>query len=352
MCGHGMIAVVTMAIERGLIVPRAAATRSCSTRRRGRSARAPTVDAMAIGTRVDRVSFVQRAVVRPPRRRAGVDSAPRTIRGGRRVWRRVLRDRGRRVGRPCGPPGAADRTERVGHGDQARGRGRRDASCIRTSPSCTGIYGTIFTGPPSSDDAHLRNVTIFADAEVDRSPCGTGTCAVMAVLAAMGLLGPEQTFVHESIIGTRFRGRVDRRDDGWRAIRPSCRRSRAKPIITGENVFLIDERGPVAARVPALVFVALGTSRSLFARQFRRSRLGRVGPDERRRMVFDETLQVHLPHAGSAELALMQDREQQRREQRHRRVPQIDRRAFPPRATCSVSRCSTEASSGSSVACR
>ena len=43
---------------------------------------------------------------------------------------------------------------------------------------------------------------------MDRSPCGTGTCAVMAVLAAMGLLGAEQTFMHESIIGTRFRGRV------------------------------------------------------------------------------------------------------------------------------------------------
>ena len=40
-----------------------------------------------------------------------------------------------------------------------------------------GIYGTIFTGPPSDDRADLRKVTIFADAEVDRSPCGTGTAA-------------------------------------------------------------------------------------------------------------------------------------------------------------------------------
>ena len=51
-----------------------------------------------------------------------------------------------------------------------------------------GIYGTIFTGPPSDEGADLRNVTVFADAEVDRSPCGTGTAAVMAVVDAMGLL--------------------------------------------------------------------------------------------------------------------------------------------------------------------
>ena len=75
-------------------------------------------------------------------------------------------------------------------------------------PALEGIYGTIFTAPAFDERADLRNVTVFADAEVDRSPCGTGTCAVMAVLSAMGLLQPEQTFTHESIIGSRFRGRV------------------------------------------------------------------------------------------------------------------------------------------------
>ena len=53
-------------------------------------------------------------------------------------------------------------------------------------PGLNGIYGTIFTGPPNDESADLRNVTIFADAEVDRSPCGTGTAAVMAVIDAMG----------------------------------------------------------------------------------------------------------------------------------------------------------------------
>ena len=72
-----------------------------------------------------------------------------------------------------------------------------------TEPGLTGIYGTIFTGPATKPGADLRNVTIFAEAEVDRSPCGTGTCAVLAVLDAMGLRAATP-FVHESIIGTTF----------------------------------------------------------------------------------------------------------------------------------------------------
>ena len=112
-------------------------------------------------------------------------------------------------------------------------------------PALRGIYGTIFTGPPTSADADLRNVTIFADAEVDRSPCGTGTCAVMAVLAAMGLLGPEQTFTHESIIGSRFRGRVvgETMVGELPAIIPEIE---GEAYITGEHTFLIDERDPFA----------------------------------------------------------------------------------------------------------
>ena len=111
-------------------------------------------------------------------------------------------------------------------------------------PQLTGIYGTIFTGPPSSAGADLRNVTIFADAEVDRSPCGTGTCAVMAVLAAMGVLTPEATFTHESIIDTRFTGRIERETTVGElpAIVP---RLEGEAFITGENRFVIDDRDPL-----------------------------------------------------------------------------------------------------------
>ncbi len=73
-----------------------------------------------------------------------------------------------------------------------------------------GIYGTILVddlgqGP---DGPHQRNVTVFADGEVDRSPCGSGTSARIAVLADDGRLSVGQTLTHDSIIGTRFLGRI------------------------------------------------------------------------------------------------------------------------------------------------
>jgi trans-L-3-hydroxyproline dehydratase len=107
-----------------------------------------------------------------------------------------------------------------------------------------GIYGTIFTGPPADERADLRNVTIFADAEVDRSPCGTGTAAVMAVVDAMGLLAGDRPFVHESLIGTRFNGRLASRITVGEhaAIVPEIEGS---AWITGEHTFLIDEGDPL-----------------------------------------------------------------------------------------------------------
>ena len=109
-----------------------------------------------------------------------------------------------------------------------------------------GIYGTIFTAPAHLPDAHLRNVTVFADAEVDRSPCGTGTAAVMAVLNDMGLLLDDVPFVHESIVGTTFIGRVlERVEVGEKtAIVPEIEGS---AWITGEHTFLIDGDDPLKA---------------------------------------------------------------------------------------------------------
>jgi proline racemase len=113
-------------------------------------------------------------------------------------------------------------------------------------PGLHGIYGTIFTAPPQHADAHLRNVTIFADAEVDRSPCGTGTAAVMAVLSEMGVLADDGIFVHESIVGTLFRGRIlDRLPvDDRPAIVPEIQGS---AWITGEHTFIIDGEDPLRA---------------------------------------------------------------------------------------------------------
>lgn len=107
-------------------------------------------------------------------------------------------------------------------------------------PGLTGIYGTIFTGPPTVLGADLRNVTIFADKEVDRSPCGTGTCAVLAVLDAMGLVDATRPFVHESIVGSTFSARVvDRTTVGEiPAIIPELSGTAS---ITGEHLFIVEK---------------------------------------------------------------------------------------------------------------
>ena len=106
-------------------------------------------------------------------------------------------------------------------------------------PGLHGIYGTIYTGPPNGA-ADLRNVTVFADREVDRSPCGSGTAAVMAVLDAMGMLPPDHVFTHESIIDTTFRGRVVGRTQIGEidAIIPEIEGSAS---ITGEHTFVVTD---------------------------------------------------------------------------------------------------------------
>jgi proline racemase len=93
-----------------------------------------------------------------------------------------------------------------------------DADAHARHPSddrLSGVYGTIIyedlagaAGPDGDGALHQRNVTIFADGEVDRSPCGSGTCARLAVLTAAGSLAPGQELVHDSIVGSRFRARV------------------------------------------------------------------------------------------------------------------------------------------------
>ncbi|WP_309135948.1 proline racemase family protein [Brevibacterium oceani] len=75
----------------------------------------------------------------------------------------------------------------------------------------SGVYGTIIVdrlGSLPTGELHQRNVTVFADGQVDRSPCGSGTAARIAALHAAGELSPGQTLIHDSIVGTRFRARV------------------------------------------------------------------------------------------------------------------------------------------------
>ena len=108
----------------------------------------------------------------------------------------------------------------------------------------SGVAGVIFTGPPQDPEAHLRNVTVFADGAVDRSPSATGTSAVMAVLDAMGLLQDDQPFVHESVIGTLHRGRVARRTQ-VADLAAIVTEIEGAAWITGEHTFYVDDDDPL-----------------------------------------------------------------------------------------------------------
>jgi proline racemase len=92
-------------------------------------------------------------------------------------------------------------------------------------------------------------VTVFADGEVDRSPCGSGTCARIAVLAADGRLPDGTVLRHDSIVGSTFMGTVLESvvDDGRPAVVPQVT---GMAYRTGEHVFSIDPRDPL---VPGFV---------------------------------------------------------------------------------------------------
>jgi proline racemase len=75
-------------------------------------------------------------------------------------------------------------------------------------PSLVKVLYVQFTGPPTHPKADMKNAVVVAPTGIDRSPCGTGTSARMADLFAKGKLKVGDEFVHESIIGTLFRGKV------------------------------------------------------------------------------------------------------------------------------------------------
>jgi proline racemase len=105
-----------------------------------------------------------------------------------------------------------------------------------------GIYGTIIYDDlgETSDGPRQRNVTIFADGELDRSPCGSGTSARLALLAADGRIKPGQALTHDSIIATTFLGRLLGTADGRVATEVEGMAFR-----TGENVFTLDPADPL-----------------------------------------------------------------------------------------------------------
>jgi len=242
MCGHGIIAVTTIAFERDLIntgsEPGVLTLDAPAGQIRARAELVRT----AGGTRVSRVSFINVpsfVFASGVPVRIGSRTVPVDVAFGGAFYAIVDAE-------AAGLPIASERL------NDLRAVGMTIARAVEsqltvvhpTEPGLTGIYGTIFTGPPTVAGADLRNVTIFAEAEVDRSPCGTGTCAVLAVIDAMGLVDDSKPFVHESLIGTTFQARVTGRTEvgAHQAIVPELS---GEAWITGEHKFIVQAADPL-----------------------------------------------------------------------------------------------------------
>jgi proline racemase len=230
MCGHGIIALVTYAVENDLV------TNAGNVRI---DTPAGTVKARAAvdGTRVTGVSF-ENVPAFVYRKDVEVDGTTLDIVFGGAFYA-LLES-------PL-PIDAAHLDDLRELGMNLKRAIERDQDVIHPGePGLFGIYGTIFTGKPENSESTIRNVTIFADAEVDRSPCGTGTCGILASRFTRGLIREGEWLINEGIIGTTFSGRVlsRTRAGSHDAIIPEIA---GAAYITGYHTFVADPADPVAA---------------------------------------------------------------------------------------------------------
>ncbi|MEO6349813.1 MAG: proline racemase family protein [Candidatus Limnocylindrales bacterium] len=129
---------------------------------------------------------------------------------------------------------------------------RRDHTPAHPTDAALGfVYGTIIVDldPRSSPDgkatrAHMRNATIFADAELDRSPCGSGTSAILAQLHARGRIRVGQEIINAGITGEHFLGRVEAETSlgSYPAVSTSVA---GTAFVTGYSTFTVDSRDPL-----------------------------------------------------------------------------------------------------------
>jgi len=118
--------------------------------------------------------------------------------------------------------------------------------CIHPEdPTVCGVSHVLWTGEPTQPNAHAKNAVFYGDRAIDRSPCGTGTSARMAQWVARGRLNVGDEFIHESIIGSLFEGRVESATTvgSYNAIRPSIQ---GWARVIGHNTIWVDDEDPYA----------------------------------------------------------------------------------------------------------
>lgn len=133
-------------------------------------------------------------------------------------------------------------TELIGHARRIKaGLAAHPASRHPSDERLSGVYGVIFYDelPDAGGVTHQRNVTVFADGEVDRSPCGSGTAARLALLHDSGLRG---ALIHSGIVGSVFHARVA--DVVAEGIVPEIE---GMAYRTGRHTFELDPEDPIGA---------------------------------------------------------------------------------------------------------
>lgn len=239
MCGHGTIGTVTVAIEQGLIIPKQKGELRLETPagliRVSYTRKGPRVDSVTL---VNIPSYLEAqdlkvecsglgelrvdiayggnfyAIIDPQEHFRGLEfyRAEQLI-----PWSRELRHKLQAL-HPCSHPG---------------------------NQEISGISHIMWTGKPLSPGAHARNAVFYGNRAIDRSPCGTGTSARMAQWYFRGKLQPGEPFIHESIIGSTFLGRISGtcKEGDREAIIPSIT---GWARITGYHTIFLDPEDPYA----------------------------------------------------------------------------------------------------------
>jgi 4-hydroxyproline epimerase len=239
MCGHGTIGTVTVAIERGLVKPRKPGTLRLDTpaglviAEYGQSG--PNVDWVKL-TNVPSFLYAEDVTVESNE----LGPLKVDVAYGGNFYAIVEPQQNFRD--------MADFTagDLVRMSPKLRQRLNETGTYVHPeNPAIKGLSHIQWTGKPTQAGSHARNAVFYGAKAIDRSPCGTGTSARIAQLAAKGRLKPGDAFVHESIIGSQFEGRVEQETKvgNYKAIVPSVK---GWARVTGLNTIFVDDRDPFA----------------------------------------------------------------------------------------------------------
>jgi 4-hydroxyproline epimerase len=237
MCGHGTIGTVTIALEEGLVTPKvpgqlrletpAGLVKVTYTQEGGKvksvrlvnvasylEAEALTIDCPDLGELTLDVAYGGNfyGIIDPQDNFPGLQefTADKLI-----SWSRVIRER----------------------------MNEKYTFVHPENPTIRGLSHILWTGDTLQSTSTARNAVFYGDKAIDRSPCGTGTSARMAQWYAKGLLKSGQEFIHESYIGSIFKGTIEEetRVGDKPAILPGIE---GWAIVTGLNTIFLDEEDP------------------------------------------------------------------------------------------------------------